>query len=234
MKKIMTTIMCAFASWHIASAEEKTLSTSLTAAYNSKYMLYGYDNGDDLFHGDVYLFYPLSDTWSVWGGSWYGQIEDGTYEEVDVYAGADYAFTEHCSAGIGYSMFNYIETPFATNDIAHEFAVHATYARDTYSLSIRNQYDTEAEGSLTRIIAGNTEPLTDALSLAVSIEAGYAFEYYLDANIWNHALAEISLPFQLSPAINLSPSVGYSIPLAAMDDYTDEETFVTFSASYTF
>lgn len=233
MKKILITFAAALAAWPVI-AQDAHLSTTITAAYNSKYILYGYDNGRDLYHGDIYLYYPLTGNVSLWGGSWYGQIEDGSYEEVDLYGGVDYAFTGQCSAGIAYSMFNYIDTPFATNDIESEIAIHASYTRDIFSFSIRHQYDTGADGSLTRIIAGATQPLGEKLSLAASAEAGYAFEYYIPGNRWNHALAEISLPVQVTPALNISPSVSYSIPLAATDDFYDEETFAGLSASYSF
>lgn len=234
MKKTLALLAGALIALQTVNAEESALSTTVSAAYNSKYILYGYDNGDDLYHGDVYLSYSLTESVSLWGGSWYGQIGDGSYEEVDVYGGVDYYFTGHCSAGVAYAMFNYIETPFATNDIESEFAVHASYATDVFSLSIRNQYDTGAEGNLTRIIGGATQPINDTLSLTATLEAGYAFEYYITGNRWNHALGELSLPLQLTPALNITPSVTYSIPLAATEDLSDEETVGAVSVAYSF
>lgn len=233
-KSIMALAALASLNLNTVRAEESRLSTTVTAAYNSQYMLYGYNNGRDLYHADVYLAYPWTETTSLWGGSWYGQIGNGSYEEVDVYAGIDHTVASRCSVGFAYSMFNYIETPFATNEVESEFAVHASYASEVFSLSLRNQYDTGAEGYITRIIGGATHPLTETVSLAASAEAGYAFEYYIPGNLWNHALAELSLPVQLTPALNLTPSVSYSVPLAATEDLSDEETVGAVSISYSF
>lgn len=234
MKNAIKAIVCAIAAASSAVAEESKLSTTVTAAYNSKYILYGYNNGRDLYSADAYLGYALSDSASLWGGSWYGQTGNGSYEEIDVYGGLDYYVNEHCSIGFAYSMFNYIDTPFATNDIESEFAAHASYAGELFSLSIREQYDTGAEGSIVRIIGGATQPLTETISLAVNAEAGYAFEYYIPGNLWNHAQAELSVPVQLTPALNITPSVTYSVPLAATEDFNDEETIAALSASYSF
>jgi len=235
MKKHVALIAATLAlSYQSIRAEESALSTTVTAAYNSRYMLYGYNNGRDLYSADAYLAYPLREQTSIWGGSWYGQIGNGSYEEVDLYGGIDQTVAGHCSVGFAYSMFHYIDTPFATNEVESEFAVHASYAGENCSLSLRHQYDTGAEGAITRIIGGASRAVTETVSLSASAEAGYAFEYYIPGNLWNHALLEIGAPVQLTPALNLTPSVSYSIPLAATDDFGDEETVGAISMALSF
>ena len=215
-------------------AEEPTLSTTVTLGYQSRYVLYGYRLSRHLYHADVYLHYPLNEKVSLWGGSWYGYLTDGTYHEIDVYAGVDYALTESLSAGLAYSLFNYIEVPFPTSDQAHEIAAHITYYGEQYSLSLRNHYDSEAEGHLLRAIGEFTQPLTENLSAVLNAEAGYAFRYFIPGNLWNHAQVKLSAPYQINDALSVSPFIARSIPLAAIDDFEEYETFSGISASLSF
>jgi hypothetical protein len=210
------------------------LSVTLTTAYESRYVLYGYRLSRHLYTADLYLFKPLGDRTSVWGGTWYGYLTDGTYHEVDVYGGIDRMITDTLTLGLAYSLFNYIEVPFPTSDHVSEFAAHATYARDGFSLQLREQYDTEADGHLVRAIGSYTHPLTDAIALVIGAEAGYAFKYFIDGNRWNHAEVSAKTPWRINDQWSLSPFIARSIPLAAIDDFEEYETYGGISASYMF
>jgi len=214
--------------------KESALSTTVTLGYDSRYVLYGYRLSRHLYHADVYLYYPVNDRVSVWGGSWYGYLTDGTYHEVDVYGGVDYAWSDTLSAGIAYSLFNYIEVPFPTSDQAHEIAVHLTHATEQFSLSLRNHYDSEAEGCLLRAIGEFIQPLTEKLSVSLGAEASYAFDYFISGNLWNHAQVTIKAPYQVTDAVGITPFIARSIPLAAIDDFEQYETFGGISVSWSF
>lgn len=234
MKRTLVLLAVAFAAFHSAPAYDPTFETTMTASYSSRYIIYGNNIGRDLYSSDVYASGPLDKNISVWGGAWYGRFGGGSYEEVDLFGGADYAFTEHCAAGLAYTMFNFLDTPDATNEIDNDIAVHATYTGDIFSLSLRDHYDTGGEGSLVRIIAGATQPLTGRVTLAATVEAGYAFRYFISGNLWNHALAKIGLSVKLSEHWSLDPSVSCSMPLAATNDSNDEATIGAISLRYTF
>lgn len=215
-------------------AQESSLSTTLTVGYDSRYVLYGYRLSRHLYHADVYLYQPIDDKTSVWGGSWYGYLTDGTYNEVDVYGGVDRMLTETISAGLAYSLFNYIEVPFETDDRESEFAAHVSYAGEHLSLSLREQYDTGAEGSLMRAITSWTQGVCDKVTVKAGAEAGYAFGYYIDGNLWNHAKLILQTPYQWSESMSISPFIARSIPLAAIDSFEQYETIYGINVSATF
>jgi hypothetical protein len=219
---------------HRSAAETTPLHTTITLGYDSRYVLYGYQLSRHLYHADAYLSKALNEKTSVWGGGWYGYLTDGTYHEVDVYGGIDRQLNDRISVGFAYSMFNYIEVPFPADDRAHEFTVHATYAMERFSLSLRNQYDTEAKGSLVRGIATFSQPVTDAWSVIASAETGYALEYYVDGNLWNHALFKVQAPYQINDRLGLTPFISRSIALAAIDDFETDVTYYGISLGISF
>jgi len=237
MNRIFTFVLLAATAFAAPARAEETapaVSTTLTLSYDSRYVLYGYRLSRHLFHGDVYLAYPLDEQTTVWGGGWYGYLTDGTYNELDIYGGIDRMLNEFLTVGFQYSLFNYLEVPFETSDQVHEFAVHGTVAFDAFSFSLRDQYDTEAEGHLVRGIAGYTQAATDALSISLECEAGYALEYFIEGNRWNHALVTLETPYAFNASTAITPFVSRSIPLAAIDDFEQYETVFGASVSVSF
>ena len=217
-----------------APAQESSMSTTLTVGYDRRYVLYGYRLSRHLYHGDVYLTKPINDKVSVWGGAWYGYLTDGTYHEVDVYGGVDRMLTETISVGLAYSLFNYIEVPFETDDRESEFAAHVSYFGEHLSISLREQYDTGAEGSLMRAIGGWSQGVTEKFTVKAGAEVGYAFGYYIQGNLWNHAKLSLQTPYQITDSVSLSPFIARSIPLAAIDDFEQYETIYGLSAAVSF
>lgn len=210
------------------------LSTTLTIGYNSRYVLYGYRLNRHLWHTDIWLSYPLNDKVSFGGGAWYGYLPDGTYEEVDGYASVDYALAGNIYIGAQYSLFTYLEAPWDA-ERSHELAAHISYWGERVSLSLRNQYDTEGDGSLTRILAGYSLPFLEKFTLKLDAEAGYAFGYYTGGiNAWNHAQIKGSLPYQINSRFALTPFIAHSIPLEAIDSFEEEETYYGLSVSASF
>lgn len=209
------------------------LSTTVTVGYDSRYVLYGYLGDRDLLHTDIWLAYPLNDRFTVNGGAWYGNIPDGSYEEIDGYAGLDYAVTASIYLGVQYSYFHYITVSFPTRGYANEYAGHISYWGEHVNASVRTQYDDEAKGVLLRLLAGYSTAFSDRFSLKIDAEAGYAFEYYIAGNAWNHAQIKASIPWQISSIFSVSPFVAHSIPLAAID-WEDDETYYGLSGSASF
>lgn len=223
---LLAAVSCVFA----VSPPEGTL----TVGYDSRYVLYGYRLSRHLWHADVYLSSSLDERTTAWAGGWYGYLTDGSYREVDVYAGIDRTLGGPFSAGVGYSLFNYLEVPFETSDQAHEFAVHLDVAAGPVFLTVRNQYDTEAEGHLIRAIGEYARPLAGGMSLAVAAEYGYALRYYIDNNLPNHALFTVRVPWSLNDRLTVTPFVAYSLPLAAIDAFEEEELYggVSFAVGF--
>jgi hypothetical protein len=217
-----------------AARAENALSTTLTAGYQSRYMLYGYRLSSHLYMADIYLYYPVNEQVSVWGGSWYGYQSGGTYSEVDVYGGVDYALNARLTAGLAYSLFNYLEVPFETSDHVSEFAAHLTATAGPFTFELRNHYDNGAEGHLLRGVVYASHPLGEKLSLDLKAEAGYAFDYFIDGNAWNHADVKWSVPYQFSGAITITPYLARSFALEAIDAFEEDRTYGGVSMSYSF
>lgn len=211
-----------------------SLSTTLTVGYDSRYVLYGYSLSRHLYRADVGFYLPINDIFSAWAGSWAGYLPDGTYQEVDAYAGIDAQIGKHLSTGVGYSIFNYIEAPFTTADASHEFAGHVSATGGPFSLAIRNQYDTEADGSLLRAIAKYRQPVCDKLALTAEAEYGYSLKYYTTENGANHAQFKLAAPISTCSAVVVTPFIAHSRPLDVIKDYAVNRTYGGISMAVTF
>jgi len=215
----------------VHAEEDATLYKTLTVSYDSEYLLYGYNFGRDLLHADLSLFRPINDHTSMWAGFWYGYLPNGTYHELDGYVGVDRQLTDTISAGLAYSLFYYIEVPFETDTVAHEFAAHTTVSKGIFSASLWARYDTEGRGTLLHGIASAEHGLHDRVSIRAEAETGYALGYFIEGNRWNHAQFKLKLPVTLCDRTRITPFVAHSIPFTAIDDFASEITYggVSFS-----
>lgn len=238
MNKFLTTLLAAIFAFPAFAEKTETedarpLTAVWTADYDSEYVLYGYRQKGPLLGTDIYLGYPVTEKTTLWGGSWFGIIPNGTYREVDVYIGADYALTETVSAGLSGSVFRYIEVPFSNEKWVYELAGHISYQGEHLSLSLREHVDTKSDGTLSRAIASYTQPIAGRVALKGIAEFGYAFGYYTHGNRANHALLRLELPVAVTDSIYVTPFVARSIALDAIKAFEEDETFGGASISWT-
>ncbi len=212
----------------------RNLSSSLTTAYDSRYILYGYSLSRHLLHASLNGYLPLNQHVSVWAGTWYGYLTDGTYREWDLYAGIDAALAPYLTVGAGYSRFGYLEVPFPSDSYANEWMVHMTLAQGPLSLRLSDQYDDMADGHLVRVTAQAQQTFAQSVTATLSSEYGHAFDYFIDGNAANHLLVRLELAWQGRTAWTLKPFVAYSIPLDAIDAFEDEHTQWGLHADYAF
>jgi hypothetical protein len=208
-----------------ATADEPALYPTLTLSYDSEYYIHGYNLGRNLFHADLSIFRPLSEQSSGWAGLWYGYLPDGTYHEVDVYAGWEHAIAGPLRVGLSYSLFYYIEVPFEADTVAHELAAYTSIHLDPVALSLWARYDTDAEGTLLQFNASAEHPVRDGLTLRAEATVTYALQYYIEQNLWNHAQFWIKLPYALTERSRIIPFVSHTIPFAAIDAFESKTTF---------
>jgi hypothetical protein len=213
-------------------ASDAAWGGDLKLSYDSLYMLYGYRFGRDLMHADASAWRSLDARTTVWAGSWYGYLPAGDYHEVDVYAGLDRDLGGGFSAGLAYTLFNYLETPFPTKRHVNEFAGHVTFAAGPVKLSVRDHYDTWVEGHLIRVLAAFSRPVAGPVSIEASAEFGYAFRYYVETNQPNHALFILRLPCALGGGWTLTPFVAQSLALGAIDAFEEDRTYGGLSAHW--
>lgn len=234
MKKLFITTLLL---WNITQASSNVwnnLTTTATLSYDTSYILHGYNFGANLVHADISFWMPVSEKVSVWAGSWYGTQFDETYKEIDFYAGVDYQLTDHVSAGLAYSLFNYMETPYPTSSQAHEFSGHITYVAGPLTLSLHDLYDSEGDGHLTRAIAVYDHRFCDTFGLSLSAEYGYSFDYFEVGDGPNHALFKATFPVQLNDTLSVSPFIAHSIALDVLDSFEKDQTYGGISISATF
>ncbi len=236
MKNFLIALLAGLAAAPAFAADSETetspWSATLTAGYDSRYMLYGYRLNRPLLGGDLYVAYALDENTTLWGGSWFGIIPDGTYRELDGYVGVDRALGAGFTVGAAVSAFHYIDVPFTKRDVAYELATHVTYAKGPFSLALRDHLDSLADGHLLRSIATYTRAVNDRLSLKATAEIGYAFEYFIEGNRANHAIFTLEAPITLSTAVWVTPFVTRSIPLDALDAFEEEDTIAGASISW--
>ncbi len=217
-----------------AASAWEALDTSVTLGYQSRYVLYGYRLTRHLWHADVFGYLPLNETVSAWAGSWYGYLNDGTYREVDLYAGLDIALGERLGAGVGYSLFNYLEVPFPSDDVSHEWMARLTFTSGPFALTLKEQYDTEAGGHLVRAVASFDRALHGPLSVSAAAEYGHAFGYFIEGDAPNHALFTLRLPVRLGASATAAPFVARSLALDAIDAFERDETYGGLAVTFPF
>lgn len=238
MKKLLLALCCASACVLPVRAEEATpapaspLTLILTAGYDSRYVLYGYRLNRHLLGADVYAAYAMDEKNTLWGGSWFGIIPDGTYRELDAYVGWDRALGAGFTAGLAVSAFHYIEAPFTDESMVYELVGHVSYANGPFALALRDHVDTESDGHLARLIGSYTLPVTERISLKASAEYGYAFGYYIDGDKANHALFTLEAPTTLSDSVYVTPFISRTIALDAIDAFEEDDTFYGASISW--
>lgn len=217
-----------------SSTNQSPLIAALTVNYDSKYVLYGYRQDGPLLGTDIYLGYPVSESTTLWGGSWFGIIPNGTYREWDAYVGLDRSLSASIAAGIALSAFRYIEAPFTDETITFEIAGHLTYQDEHLSLSFRQHVENKSDGTLSRLIASYTQPVTERVALRGVAEFGYAFGYYIHGNRPNHALLRVELPLALRDTLSFTPFIARSIALSAIDSFEEDDTYGGAELTWTF
>lgn len=237
MKKALIALCCAAAFAAPAySAEPETetspWSTTLTAGYDSRYLLYGYRLNRNLLKADAYIAYALDEKTTLWGGSWFGIIPDGTYRELDGYVGVDRALGGGFSLGAAVSAFHYIEAPFTDEDVVYELLTHVSYYHDRFNVALKDHVDTESDGHLLRAILTVPLQLTEQLGLAASAEYGYALGYYTDGDKPNHALLKLAAPIALDASLTLTPYIARSIVLDAIEEFEEDDTILGVSLGW--
>jgi hypothetical protein len=200
-------------------------TTTATINYHSRYVLYGVEYGQDLFHTDLYLHLPLNQRITLWGGGWYGYLSNGTYHEVDLTIGAECQMAAHLSAGLSYTLVNYLEVFLPIDALAHQAQSHLTYAHGPLTLSWRTLYSSESRGYLLRFFATLAQPLSETVSLAIRTEYGYEFQHLTDRNGSTHAEIRLMLPWQMTDTAVIQPFVARSIALETIDAFVGNYTY---------
>lgn len=218
-------LLAAPAALRAEEAAPPALSGSFTAGIDSRYVLYGYRLGRPLYRGELYLSRPAGESWTLWGGSWYGYQQDGSYNELDLYAGADWAAAENLTFGAGASLFNYLEVPFSDDPINSEFTAYLIRAVGPLSLTLREHYDLAAEGHLVRGIASTGCPLAFGASVSLDAEVGYGFRYYSDANGWQYSQFKLEVSRPITKSLSAAAFLARTLALATLEDFEQDDTF---------
>lgn len=232
---LLLTLTFAFPSFaeEATNEEARALFALGSLEYDSKYVLYGYRLDGPFFHANLFASYPLADKTTLWGGSWFGIIPDGTYRELDGYIGINQSLVGNLVAGMGVAAFGYFDAPFTDKSVVYELNSHLSYFGERGLLALREFADTESHGSLWRLVGGYTQPLTARVALKGTAEFGYAFRYYISGNRANDVLLKLELPIALSTAGTLSPFIARTIALDGIKAYEKDDTFGGLSLSWT-
>jgi len=218
-----------------ARAEESAAwSGTITAGYDTRYVLYGYRYARHLYHADTYLSRAATESVSLWGGGWYGCFSDGTYRELDLYGGADWTPRERWTLGLGYSLFNYFDAPFTEDDEGHEFTAYAIHTTGPFTLTLRDHYDLTAEGHLARAILAWTREWPARWTLDAEAEYGHAFHYYVEEDGPHHGQFKLSLSRPITETVSATAFVARTLALDALDEFERDDTFGGVSVTRSF
>lgn len=218
--------------WGKAPIPDKTpieecvdIGGSISAGYETDYIFYGARFARDAVWTDVnYTFDNFIVPVNI--GAWYlnGIGTATTYDELDLYIGAELGTFAGFDVALGYTHFFFPESGAASYgeiglDISRslgfvDFAAEANYALID-GLGGQNSAGWYYAAGIEKTFA-----LTDAASLVLATGVGYSDNYFAiggflgSANTtdsgWNHYYVTASLPIELNCRATLTPYIGYS------------------------
>ncbi len=208
----------------LISEEESLFSTSLSAAWDSRYVSEGRDNLD----GDS-LFGAVLET--TFGGfitsAWIASSPDTDYEELNLFAGYEHDFGPITLSG-GYTYLNFIPDDADDHEIGLSIAVNNLPLGITPTIDW--YYSFESEGSFFEADLTADFEAADWLVLSPFATFGWNEGYIADGhNGANHVALGLSLAVPLGDVFEIGAYAAYNIAIASdPDEFGDDELLEDF------
>ena len=179
------------------------LTWGLSANYASEYEFRGADFGDDLFDFGLEGTYSFNERISLTAGAWYANLSNSSFEELDLYAGLEYAIGRF-TIGAGYPWYHY---PSGGDDINEPYVSLGYDILDNLGFGLFAAYDDVTEGWYTEASLAYSHEINDTFSVDLEAGVSYGFDYYFDGDDINHAYAKAGLNVALNDHATLTPYV---------------------------
>ena len=224
MKHAIKSILAGGTLLAAASAAQAELEVEVTAGYHSIYEFRGNDLGDDLFSGSIDLSYDLGKGYTLSGGIWYGDVNDGTaagglgnFEEVDYYISLSKSFGP-VDLSIGYTYYNF---PDASGTDSREWFVSAS-TELVYgvglSVTFYDDYDSSTsdavEGEYLEVVFNKSFEICACASLDLAAGAAFSWNYNNDVDGtgldgFSHYYVSAAVPYAVTEKFTVTPYIKF-------------------------
>ena len=249
MKHAIKSILAGGTLLAAASTAQAELQVEATAGYHSIYEFRGQDLGDDLFSGSIDVSYDLGQGYTLSGGIWYGDINDGagtSFEEVDYYVGLSKSFGP-VDLSIGYTYYAF---PDSTGTDSQEWYVSAA-TELAYGIGFSATFYDDFDQSSQDTVEGEYLEFTFSKSFelcacaSLDLEAGIALSFNYQNDVdgsgldgYSHHYVTAAVPYAVSDKLTVTPYlkyVGVSDNFANSAEGDSEDLFLGgVSLSYSF
>jgi hypothetical protein len=215
----------AFSTPMSASAEvenEIQWGVEAVTGYRSNYVYRGFELSESTLDFQIEAEIALSNNLALNVGGWYAtETGNGNFDESAGFLKLHYQATEHLTLGTSavYRNFN--------NSIFNEgvdMGVFGTwqFCRD-FGITLGGNYDTGADGWYGNLETNWTKPLSDKAFFSLKTGVSAVDSYY-DRNGFNDVYSRISLTYNISETVSVTPFFGGSALLDS-DDVGDDTAF---------
>ncbi|MGJ8676732.1 MAG: hypothetical protein ACSHX0_04390 [Akkermansiaceae bacterium] len=210
------------------SADDIEYGVEAVTGYRSDYVYRGFQLAESTIDFQIETEIALNNNTFLNIGSWYAtETGDGDFSETAFFSHLRYAQTENLTLGLS-ATYRSIDqgdsTLSAFLDDGVEAGIFASYYFcDNFSGSIGTYYDTGAEGIYSYLEGKYSTALSDKAFLSFKLGLSAVDDYYDRAGL-NDAYGRLSLTYNISDTVSVSPFVGTSF-LLDDDDAGDDTTY---------
>jgi len=198
-----------------------TLSGGLSTGYESLHIFRGVDSAAD--ESIVWTSGTLTMDSASSIGFWYGTGPNSVYEELDLVGSQRFAF-DWADLTLGVVWYHFPDD-FADDSVDFSVTLSRDYTLESglvLTPALAVVYNESAEGFYVQGGITATQPLTERLQIVAQGWVAGSSSYRQDDGLDNATLL-VSAPFQLTESASLSPFIGASAALDAIDDTSDDE-----------
>jgi len=208
-----------------ASAEvenEIQWGVEAVTGYRSNYVYRGFELSESTIDFQLEAEVALTDTLSLNIGGWYAtETGNGNFDESAGFLKLHHQTTEHLTLGASATYRNFNQSFFQEGV---DLGVFGTwhFCRD-FGITLGGYYDTGADGWYGNLESNWTRPLSEKTFFSLKTGVSAVDNYY-GRDGFNDAYGRISLTYNISDTVSITPFVGGSALLDS-DDIGDDTAF---------
>jgi hypothetical protein len=189
-------------------------SLFLEAEGGSAYVFRGVNLGSGLFAGRADLVFPLGEVTTLALGGKYLTTDD--HDEAQGFAALEHSMG-WVRASLGYRFYG------GDADDRQEVGLMLASTLAGIDFSLAYFFDSGLSGHYVELTGQHLWSLGEPVGLRATAGVAASADYWHGESGLNHALVRLDLPVALREWIVLTPWVGVTIPLDAIDGFADEE-----------
>ena len=225
MKTIIPLTLLALSLSTVISAEvesEIQWGVEAVTGYRSNYVYRGFELSESTLDFQLEAEFALSNKLSLNLGGWYAtETGAGDFDEAAGFLHLRHQTTDHLTLGISATYRDFNRSMFESGVDVGAFGTWH-FCRD-FGITLGGSYDTGAEGWYGHIETNWTKPLSDNAFFSLKTGVSAVDDYY-GRDGFNDAYARVSLTYNISDTVSITPFVGGSALLDS-NDIGDDTAF---------